>query len=115
MTKQVHDHCTCSETITVGKKQHLMQQIAECEFMLIDINLFLDIHPDDTRALDDYNCYAEQLAALKDLYVKNYGPIHNFGNSVSKGSWRWVKADWPWHNDHMSEPMSKEDTHHVDL
>lgn len=45
----------------------------------------------------------EQLAALKDLYVKNYGPLANFGNSVSHGEWKWVRADWPWHSGHYME------------
>ena len=68
-----------------------------------DNNLFLDMHPDDARALSDYNCYAEQLAALKDLYVKNYGPLSNFGGSVSPDAWKWVRADWPWHSGHYGK------------
>lgn len=92
----------------VSQKQHLMQQIAECEFICIDINLFLDTHPDDQHALADYNCYAEQLAALKELYVKNYGPLANFGNSVSRGEWKWVHADWPWQDGHNMEEEEEE-------
>ena len=98
-------NCGCAEQAahTPDKRRHLMQQIAECEFICIDINLFLDMHPDDARALSDYNCYAEQLAALKDLYVKNYGPLSNFGGSVSPDEWRWVRADWPWHSGHYGK------------
>ena len=101
-----YESCACRNEESapeLSKKQHLMQQIAECEFICVDINLFLDTHPDDQRALADYNCYAEQLAALKDLYVKNYGPLANFGNSVSHGEWKWVRADWPWHSGHYMD------------
>ena len=100
-------HCPAAAD-TVSKKQHLMQQIAECEFILIDINLFLNTHPEDSRALDDYNCYAEQLAVLKDMYVKQYGPLENFGNSVSKGSWKWVRSDFPWHAGHYHDFREEE-------
>lgn len=77
-------------------KDSLMRQIMECEFICIDINLFLDTHPDDMRALSDYNCYAEQLEELKRMYVNNYGPLENFGNSISRDSWKWTSQPWPW-------------------
>ena len=88
-------NCGCAEQAahTPDKRRHLMQQNAECEFICIDINLFLDMHPDDARALSDYNCYAEQLAALKDLYVKNYGPLSNFGR-VEMGARGLALALW---------------------
>ena len=34
-------------------KHNLLEQIAQCEFILIDINLFLDTHPNDVRAIED--------------------------------------------------------------
>ena len=74
----------------VISKPRLMERIAMCEFTCIDLNLYLDTHPNDAAALSDYNFYAEQLAQLKDLYVENYGPLENFGNSLSYGSWN----DW---------------------
>jgi len=76
-------------------REELLCQIAQCEFTCVDINLYLDTHPDNERALSDYNCYAQQLAALKDLYVKHYGPLENFGNSTSEGKWKWVSQKWP--------------------
>ena len=77
-------------------KECLMKQIAQCEFTCIDINLYLDTHPEDERALADYNCYAQQLEALKAMYVQQFGPIENFGNSVSEGAWKWNAQCWPW-------------------
>ncbi|MBR4079595.1 MAG: spore coat protein CotJB [Christensenellaceae bacterium] len=79
-------------------QKSLMLQIMQCEFVLIDINLFLDTHPSDERALADYNCYAEQLAALKKMYTESYGPIHNFGNSLnySETEWLWSARPFPW-------------------
>lgn len=81
----------------------LLMQIAECEFTCIDLNQYLDTHADNERALADYNCYAQQLAMLKDLYVSHYGPLENFGNSVSEGSWKWKTQTWPWDQKLMEE------------
>ena len=69
----------------------------------VDINLYLDTHPNDARALSDYNCYAQQLRALKDMYEKDFGPISNFGNSVSRDSWKWNTQPFPWHQKFMRE------------
>lgn len=106
MPEKGMDVCAVSEALCspeLEKKRSLLQQITECEFICIDINLYLDTHPNDARALSDYNCYAEQLRALKDIYMKNYGPLENFGNSVSRGSWKWNIQPFPWNNKYMRE------------
>ena len=82
----------------VLKECELKERIIQCEFILVDINLYLDTHSTDEEALADYNCYAEQLRALKDMYVENYGPLMNFGNSLSEGEWGWTNDNWPWSN-----------------
>ena len=84
--------------MTDCEKKALAEQIAQCEFVLIDINLFLDTHPENERAIADYNSYAEQLAALKKLYTKLYGPIENFGGSINRSDteWLWGKQPFPW-------------------
>ncbi|MDD5017302.1 MAG: spore coat protein CotJB [Eubacteriales bacterium] len=74
----------------------LMQQIAEYEFLLADLNLYLDTHPSDTRALGDYNSYAAQLRTLKDKYIREYGPLENFGNSINFNGWQYNDRPWPW-------------------
>ena len=105
MPEKGMDVCAVSEALCspeLEKKRSLLQQITECEFICIDINLYLDTHPNDARALS-YNCYAEQLRALKDIYMKNYGPLENFGTSVSRGSWKWNTQPFPWNNKYMRE------------
>ena len=74
----------------VLSKSELLKRIAMCEFVCIDLNLYLDTHPDDCVALGDYNCYVHQLHELKKMYVESFGPLENFGNSPAHGSWR----DW---------------------
>lgn len=81
----------------------LAEQIMQCEFVLIDINLFLDTHPNDERAIADYNSYAEQLAMLKKMYTERFGPIHNFGNSTNRSDseWLWTTQPFPWQGKYM--------------
>jgi len=66
------------------------------EFTCLDLNLYLDTHPEDYRALSDFNQCAQQLAQAKKEYESLYGPLLNYGQSPSPNAWRWVEDPWPW-------------------
>jgi len=78
-----------------GRKE-LLQQIQAIEFMALELNLYLDTHPEDHRALCEYNQYTRQLKALKDEFQRSYGPLSNFGTAFSQFPWRWIQDPWPW-------------------
>lgn len=78
-----------------NRKQLLVMIMAE-EFTAVDLNLYLDTHPDDRKALNDYNETVSKLAELKQQYEKKYGPLTNFGYVSSEYPWRWVEEPWPW-------------------
>ena len=73
----------------------LLKKICEARFTCVDLNLYLDTHPDDAAAKADFNCYSDKLQALLDAYASAYGPLMNFGQcDFSTGSW--VRSPWPW-------------------
>ena len=73
----------------------LLDKIREGRFACIDLNIYLDTHPDDEAAQTDYRCYDEKLAMLVERYEMQYGPLFNFGASLTAGS-SWVFEKWPW-------------------
>lgn len=78
-------------------KNDLLQAIQEVQFVCVDLNLYVDTHPEDEAALLDFNCYSEKLQALIAEYESAYGPLVGFGHSdYSEGSW--VEQKWPWVN-----------------
>ncbi|ADD02849.1 conserved hypothetical protein [Thermoanaerobacter mathranii subsp. mathranii str. A3] len=79
-----------------GNQISLLKKIMEIEFTCIDLNLYLDTHPEDQKALQDYNYYSNQLAMLKQQYEQFYGPLMVFGHSQSQYPWKWVDDPWPW-------------------
>ncbi|HEY8365290.1 MAG TPA: spore coat protein CotJB [Haloplasmataceae bacterium] len=82
-------------------KQELMTKIQELGFSAVELNLFLDTHPDDVQALQDYSYILSELQQLKQIYNQNYGPLANFGQAyVRRNYWDWVAEDekWPWEN-----------------
>lgn len=77
-----------------GKK--LLNELMELSFVAVELNLFLDTHPDSKDALEDYNRISERYMLLKDKYEKTYGPLVNFGYSSSQYPWQWSQSPWPW-------------------
>lgn len=74
----------------------MLIDIMAYEFAAIDLNLYLDTHPKDERALDIYNETVSILNQLKREYEARFGPLTNFGYARSKFPWRWVEEPWPW-------------------
>ncbi|SMB92556.1 spore coat protein JB [Desulfonispora thiosulfatigenes DSM 11270] len=79
----------------MGRKE-LLRKLQELEFAAVDINLYLDTHPENQQALMDYNSISQQLLEHKQIFEMNYGPLINFGFSPSKYPWAWVNEPWPW-------------------
>ena len=74
----------------------LLHELQAVEFAALELNLYLDTHPTDQRALMDFNAYACRLKMLKEMYEQQYGPILNFGFSPSRYPWQWIEGPWPW-------------------
>lgn len=77
----------------------LLKRIQEIEFVAVELNLYLDTHPCDEDALNDFCCASEMLMRLKKEYEAEYGPLMNFGFGgcgCSKTPWQWIESPWPW-------------------
>lgn len=77
-------------------RKELLRKIQELSFATVELNLFLDTHPENQQALMDYNYFHQQLMEHKRMYEVNYGPLTNFGFSPSQYPWAWVNEPWPW-------------------
>lgn len=76
--------------------EELTRKIKELEFTAVDLNLFLDNHPSNQKALAEYNTITQELMNCKRIYEMNFGPLCNFGASLSQHPWKWVSEPWPW-------------------
>lgn len=87
--------------VTMVNKKELQRKIQELNFCCVELNLFLDTHPNDSQALQDYKYVLNQLDQLREIYQKNFGSSMNFDYAVvNEGYWNWVSEDelWPWEN-----------------
>jgi spore coat protein JB len=74
----------------------LLRRLQALEFTALEFNLYLDTHPTDMNALNEFNAVSAELANAKQEYEARYGPLINFGHSLSPGAWRWIEEPWPW-------------------
>ena len=71
-----------------NEQMELMQRLRELEFAAVELNLFLDTHPENQEALRDFNRVACELAEVRQTYENKFGSTMNFGVSTSKGRWQ---------------------------
>ncbi len=74
----------------------MLKKLQEIEFVAIELNIYLNTHPCDAEAINDFNCAAKMLSKLKCEYEAEYGPLLNFGFSYSGEPWQWSMGPWPW-------------------
>ena len=78
-----------------NKKADLMHPFTEPSFVLHEMRLFLDTHPECAEGLEYYNRHARLRAEAIDEYTRLYGPIR-FYDVTDTNSWQWVAGPWPW-------------------
>ncbi len=83
-----------------SQQAKMLKEIMSYEFTAIDLNLYLDTHPGDMKALTEYNQVTLQLKMLKQAYEQCYGPLAAFGFMPSQYPWRWIEQPWPWEIEH---------------
>ncbi|GAB6137233.1 spore coat protein CotJB [Halanaerobaculum tunisiense] len=78
----------------------MLKRLMELEFTAVDLNLFLNTHPDCREALADYNQTTSKLMDLKMEYQEEYGPISAMHPTYDEYYWSYLETDWPWQIDY---------------
>lgn len=74
----------------------LLCELQEIDFVLVELTLYLDTHPNDANALQQYNTFAQKRKPVVNEIEKFYGPMMQFGHSYSRFPWQWALPPWPW-------------------
>lgn len=74
----------------------MLEEIQAIDFVLVELTLYLDTHPNDPDALNQYNECARKSMELKIQFEQQFGPLMAFGKSFSNYPWEWKEAPWPW-------------------
>lgn len=79
------------------ERDALMRKIQEFAFAAYEWNLYLDTHPNDASAIEQFKKMSEACKHFTKEYEKKYGPITAEGVEDDE-CWSWVDEPWPWQN-----------------
>ena len=81
---------------TTCEKSALLYKIMELNFVINDLNLWLDLNKNDKYLFDKFKMYTKKLAEYENEYVNKYGPIELSENLLSENMWL---GNYPWEGD----------------
>ena len=77
-------------------EKDIMEKLTVLDFMAVDLQLYLDTHPDDTAAVEKYNSVIKDADMLRSQYEKMYGPLFSFRSYNHGDTFKWTNKIWPW-------------------
>lgn len=76
-----------------NEKEQLLLMIYQYDFAVNDLNLYLDIHPEDSQIYETFKRYTEEQKNYVDMYEKKYGPLELDESNYS--TYMWENGPWP--------------------
>ena len=86
------------EVKPINEQAKMLTEIDSLCFAIVDLNLYLDVFPNDKEKIDLFNRYREKKERLTKDYENKYGPITMDSDSLNKAPWAWNNLPWPWSN-----------------
>ncbi len=78
-----------------SEREDMLMQIMEYNFAMIDLQLYLDMYPNDKDALKLFNTYLNNKKELTNMFEEKYGPL-TIDSEVQRNNWLWDNSPWPW-------------------
>jgi spore coat protein JB len=73
-----------------------LEELQKVDFALVELTLYLDTHPTDMQAVQQFNQLAQRRQQLANEFEMKFGPLLQFGHSYSRFPWQWIDSPWPW-------------------
>lgn len=78
------------------RAEEITLKLYELDFTINDLNLYLDIHPQDKEMFDLYKKYIREYDEVKKEYIRVVGPLCLTDVTSSYNEWL---DKWPWEGD----------------
>ncbi|TCL64730.1 spore coat protein JB [Hydrogenispora ethanolica] len=74
----------------------MLKNLQALEFAALEFGLYLDTHPADQRALNEFSRLAQEAEQCLRTYEAYYGPLSMEASTDNQGCWQWLEHPWPW-------------------
>ncbi len=78
-----------------SEKDEMLTKIGEDSFMMHDLNLYLDVNPNNQEALQKFGEYRNKLNEEIIQYERKYGPLTIKSDVSNNNNFNWIN-NWPW-------------------
>ena len=79
-----------------NEKEAMLWSFLQYSFALNDLDLYLDVYPNDNKAMNLYKQYLDIYGDVKNEYEKKYGPLTCNSIYAIGNDWKWNNSPWPW-------------------
>ena len=79
-----------------NEKEQLLLELSRVAFAAHELNLYLDLYPNDESMLALFNDYRQEANSLLEQYESKYGPLNVSSDNMEKSPFAWENSSWPW-------------------
>ena len=79
-----------------NEQERMLYELDSISFAAHELNLYLDMHPEDQSMVTLFNDYRRKLEELTKNYESMYGPLTVNSNEMENKTFSWVNTTWPW-------------------
>lgn len=84
------------EITPLNEQADMLTYIDALCLALVDLDLYLDIYPNDQSMIELYNKYRTEKSSITKDYENKYGPLSLNSEALTKVPWSWDDTPWPW-------------------
>jgi len=77
-----------------SEQQKMLLKLQELDFIINDLNLYLDVYPNDKKIYETFKKYCLEYDILKKRYYEKYQVLELTNDTKNK--YTWISAPWPW-------------------
>lgn len=82
--------------VPANEQEKKMYEVMKYAFAIVDLNLYLDVHPEDEDAYHLLQRYVEDEKKVRKEYNEMFGPVEI--TNVKYQTYQWDNNPWPWDN-----------------
>ena len=79
-----------------NEQEKMLYELDSISFAAHELNLYLDMHPEDQSMVTLFNDYRRKLEELTKNYEDKFGPLMVNSEEMENKTFSWTNSPWPW-------------------